>query len=161
MSYFQIYHAGPMRGVFSRYICPGEPRRGPWISVGLHSLTQTHFSPHFVVAIFNSNPKFGEESQPVPRASKQSCSTLQNVSWSPWYHGKNKLHFYEMMSALYWTNPLSWIFIVLAHWKFSTQVDMSLHYDNLSWLGANQTLIWSDFDTDSCVYLLMGASRSV
>jgi hypothetical protein len=109
----------------------GTSVRDPWISVGPHSLTQTHFIflfffSHFFVIIFNSNPKFGEESQPVPRASKQSCSTLQNFSWSPWYHGKNKSYFYEMMSALYWTNPLNWIFIVLAH---SSQVDMSLHYD--------------------------------
>jgi len=34
------------------------------------------------------------------------------------YHGENKLSFNEMMTssaALYYTNTLSWIFIVLAH----------------------------------------------
>jgi hypothetical protein len=32
------------------------------------------------------------------------------------YHGKNKLQFNEMMmSTLYYTNTISWIFIVLAH----------------------------------------------
>jgi hypothetical protein len=33
------------------------------------------------------------------------------------YHGENNLYFNEMMtmSALYETNVLSWIFIVLAH----------------------------------------------
>jgi hypothetical protein len=33
------------------------------------------------------------------------------------YHGENKLIFLEMMmrSALFFTNTLSWVFIVLAH----------------------------------------------
>ena len=37
------------------------------------------------------------------------------------YHGENKLIFNEMMmrSALYYTNTLSWIFIVPAHWNNS------------------------------------------
>jgi hypothetical protein len=44
------------------------------------------------------------------------------------YHGENKLIFNEMMmrSALYQTNTLSWIFIVLAPWNNSLQIDMSL-----------------------------------
>ena len=109
----------------------GTSARDPWISAGPHSLTQTHFIIFFfflnLLLLFSTQIlNLGDESQPVPRASKQSCTTLQNFSWSSWYHGKNKLHFYEMMSALYWTNPLNWIFIVLAH---SSQVDMSLHYD--------------------------------
>jgi hypothetical protein len=36
-----------------------------------------------------------------------------------------------MMSALFETNMLSWIFIVLAHWNNSLQVDMSLHSETL------------------------------
>ena len=46
------------------------------------------------------------------------------------YHGKNNLHFDEMlmMSALYYTNRLHWIFIVLAPWNIQL-VDMSLHSD--------------------------------
>ena len=42
---------------------------------------------------------------------------------------ENKLIFNEMMmrSALYWTNTLSWIFIVLAHWNNSPRVDMSVN----------------------------------
>ncbi len=39
------------------------------------------------------------------------------------YHGKNKIHFEEimimMMSALYKTNMISWIFTVLTHWNNS------------------------------------------
>jgi len=40
------------------------------------------------------------------------------------YLGENKFYFGEMimmmmMSALYWTNTLSWIFIVPAHWNSS------------------------------------------
>jgi hypothetical protein len=43
------------------------------------------------------------------------------------HHCNNKLHFKDMrmISALYLTNTLSWIFIVLAPWKES--VDLSLH----------------------------------
>jgi hypothetical protein len=60
------------------------------------------------------------------------------------YHGENKLIFNEMMmsSALYKTNTLSWIFIVLAHWNNSLRVDMSLHLDTLFWFRANQSLLF-------------------
>jgi hypothetical protein len=55
------------------------------------------------------------------------------------YHGENKLIFNEMMmrSALYWTNTQR-ICIVLARWKGSPRVDMSLH--TLFWFRANQSL---------------------
>jgi len=46
-----------------------------------------------------------------------------------------------MMSKLYKTNTLSWIFIVLAHWNNSPWVDMSLHSDTLFWFRANQSLL--------------------
>jgi hypothetical protein len=44
------------------------------------------------------------------------------------YYGEIKLIFNEMMmrSTLYYTNMLSWIFIVLAHWNNSPLVDMLL-----------------------------------
>jgi hypothetical protein len=59
------------------------------------------------------------------------------------YHGENKLIFNEMMmrSALYETNTLSWMFIVLAHWN-SPLVDMSFHLDTLYWFQANQSLLF-------------------
>ena len=43
------------------------------------------------------------------------------------YHGENELIFNEMMvrSALYKTNTLSWICIVLAHWNNNPRIDMS------------------------------------
>jgi hypothetical protein len=58
------------------------------------------------------------------------------------YHGKNKLIFNEMMmrSALYYTNTLSWIFIVLTYWNNSLWIDLSPHLDTLSWFWANQSL---------------------
>jgi hypothetical protein len=46
-----------------------------------------------------------------------------------------------MMSALYFTNKLSWILIVLVHWNNSPQVDMLLHLDTLAWFRANHTLL--------------------
>ena len=60
------------------------------------------------------------------------------------YHGANKLIFSEMMmlSALYYTKTLSWIFIVLAHWNNSPRIDTSLHSDTLSWFRANQSLLF-------------------
>ena len=42
-----------------------------------------------------------------------------------------------MKSALYLTNILSWIFIVLGHWSNSSRVDMSLHSDILFWFRGN------------------------
>ena len=47
-----------------------------------------------------------------------------------------------MKSALFQTNTLSWIFIVLAHWNNSPRVDMSLHSDTLFWFWANQSLLF-------------------
>ena len=40
------------------------------------------------------------------------------------------------------TNMRSWIFIVLAHWNNSLQIDTSPHLDTLSWLQANQPLLF-------------------
>jgi len=58
------------------------------------------------------------------------------------YHGEIKLDLDEMMmmSALFQTNTLSWIFIVLAHWNNSPEVDISLHWDTSSWFQDNQSL---------------------
>jgi hypothetical protein len=47
-----------------------------------------------------------------------------------------------MRSALYYTNTLSSIFIVLAHWNNSPRVDMSPHSDTLSRFRANQSLLF-------------------
>jgi hypothetical protein len=35
-----------------------------------------------------------------------------------------------------------WIFIGLAHWNNSLWIDMSLHYDTLSWFRANQSFLF-------------------
>jgi hypothetical protein len=43
------------------------------------------------------------------------------------------------MSALYYTNRLSWIVIVLSHWNSSPWVDMSLHSETFSWFRTYQT----------------------
>ena len=67
-----------MRGGFSLYIGPGpgEPRRGPWISEGLHSLVRL-----FILILFpcnfNSNSQFWEKSRSVPGSQSSlvpSCS---------------------------------------------------------------------------------------
>jgi len=42
------------------------------------------------------------------------------------------LHFDEIMSVLYYTNMLNWIFIMLVHWTNSLRVDMSFHLYTLS-----------------------------
>jgi hypothetical protein len=44
-----------------------------------------------------------------------------------------------VMSSLYYTNMLNWIFIVLTHWNNNQWEDMSLHSDTLSWFRANQS----------------------
>jgi hypothetical protein len=60
------------------------------------------------------------------------------------YDGENILIFDGMMMrfALYQTNTLSWIFIVLAHWNNSPWIDMSPHLNTLSWFWANQSLFF-------------------
>jgi len=60
------------------------------------------------------------------------------------YHGENKLIFNEMTirSALYLTNTLSWIFIVLAHWNNSPRIDMLPHSNTLLCFRANQFLLF-------------------
>ena len=56
------------------------------------------------------------------------------------YHGENKLHSDGIMtmSYFYWTNILSWIYIVLAHWNNNPRVEMTFHLDTLFWFSANQ-----------------------
>ena len=53
-------------------------------------------------------------------------------------------HWDQMMirSALFHTNTLGWIFIMLAHWNNSPRVYMSLHADTLFWFRANQSLLF-------------------
>jgi hypothetical protein len=60
------------------------------------------------------------------------------------YQGESKLFCNEMMmrSASIYTNTLSWIILLLAHWNNSSVVDMSLHSDTLSWFRANQSLFF-------------------
>jgi len=69
---------------------------------------------------------------------ERQLSNLSTISW--W----EQVIFNEMimMSALFWTSTLSWIFIVLAHWDNSPRVDMSLHSDTLSHFLANQSLLF-------------------
>ena len=45
-----------------------------------------------------------------------------------------------MMSALFLTNTLSWIFIVKTHWNNSPQVEMSFHLGHII-LIPNQPVI--------------------
>jgi hypothetical protein len=61
------------------------------------------------------------------------------------YHGgENKLIFNEMMmrSALFYSNTLSWIFIVLDHWNNGSRIDMSLHSNTLFWSSEPTSLLF-------------------
>ena len=59
------------------------------------------------------------------------------------YNGENKIIFNEMMrSALYYTNMLRWILIVLVPWNNSLQIDMSPYSDILFRFRANQCLLF-------------------
>ena len=71
-----------------------------------------------------------------------------NVQWTFWqlYCGKNKLNFDEMiMSALYWTNTLSYIFIVVTLWSNGMRVDISLHSNTLLWFQAIQVFVFTPY----------------
>ena len=41
-----------------------------------------------------------------------------------------------MVSALYWTNTINWIFTALVHWNNSPGVDTSFYSDALFWFRA-------------------------
>jgi hypothetical protein len=47
-----------------------------------------------------------------------------------------------MMPTLYSANTLGWILIVLTHWHYSPQTDMSLNFDALFWVRADQYLLF-------------------
>jgi hypothetical protein len=68
----------------------------------------------------------------------RQLSNFSAISW------RNQLIFKEMMMrfALYYTNTLSWIFPVIAHWNNSPRTDMSPHSDTLSWFRAKQSLFF-------------------
>ena len=53
---------------------------------------------------------------------------------------REQVNFNEMMSTLFYTNTISWIFTVLARWNNSSRIDMSPHSDTFSWFRANQSL---------------------
>jgi hypothetical protein len=62
------------------------------------------------------------------------------------YHGESNLHFNEMimimmMSALYQTTTLIWIFIMRAHCNNRLRIDMLLHSHTLFWFRANQSFV--------------------
>ena len=82
----------------------------------------------------------------TPTSIKRSEWLLFNANSAIFqlYHGVNKLIFNEMIMlfALYYTNTLSWIFIVLANWNNSLRVGMSLHSDTLFWFRTNQSLLF-------------------
>ena len=60
------------------------------------------------------------------------------------YYGENKLITNEMMmrSALFLTNTMSWIWIVLAHWNNNPRVEMLLYSDTWFWFRANQYFLF-------------------
>jgi hypothetical protein len=47
-----------------------------------------------------------------------------------------------MISALYYINTFSWIFIALAHCNKSPRIDISPHLDTLLWIQANQSFFF-------------------
>ena len=59
------------------------------------------------------------------------------------YCGENKLIFNKMMmrSALYQTNTLSWMCIVLSHCNNSPRIDMTLHSDTIFRFRAKQSFL--------------------
>jgi hypothetical protein len=60
------------------------------------------------------------------------------------YHGENKIFSTRWWWSLLCTRPtpLVCIFIVLDHWNNSLWIDMLTHSDPLSWLQANQSLLF-------------------
>jgi hypothetical protein len=77
----------------------------------------------------------------APRGVGGCSGNLHILFVSPVRNWDNKLSFNENGEiALYYTNTLSWICIVLAHWNNSPRLDMSLHWDTLSWFRPNHYL---------------------
>jgi hypothetical protein len=69
-------------------------------------------------------------------------SNFPAISW------REQVTFNEMvMSALYYTKTLKWIFIALALWNNSQWVDMSLHSDTLFSFRANPSLLFRSHET--------------
>jgi len=74
--------------------------------------------------------------------SEDCCFIMLNEQ----YFRYIKIHFNEMimMSALYKTSNLHWILTMLAQWNQSSQIDMSLHLDKLSWLSQSVFAVTSN-----------------
>jgi hypothetical protein len=66
---------------------------------------------------------------------------MSNFSITSW---REQITFNEiiMRSALYKTNTLSWIFIVLTHWKINPRVEVLPNSDTLSWFLAKNSLLF-------------------
>jgi hypothetical protein len=90
----------------------------------------------------------------VKKCATQSWSHISNIEWvsdcnakraifRP-YHGENQFMFnmmMKMMSALYFTNKLSWIFIELAYWITNAHEDMLFHPNTLSRFWDNHSML--------------------
>ena len=86
-------------------------------------------SVHSTIKGVSSNPAHGEV-----YSIQYYVVKFVNSAFFQLYHGENKLIFNEMTmrSALYQTNKLSWIFIVLVHRNNSPRIEMSPHSNTLS-----------------------------
>jgi predicted class III extradiol MEMO1 family dioxygenase len=87
------------------------------------------------------NFKTKREKNPTHNMYSYEHNLKTQVQFFSYIMAKNMLIFNEMMmrSALYWTNMLSWILIVLAHWNNSPRIDMSPHSITLSLFRVNQS----------------------
>ena len=66
---------------------------------------------------------------------------ISNIS-AIWWREQVALDYTIMMSTLYLTIKISWIFIVLPHWNNNPWADMSLLADTLSWFLINQSVLF-------------------
>ena len=70
------------------------------------------------------------------------CCLAPNEQEFNYIVAKTNYVWWDDVSALYQTNKMSWIFIVLADWSaHSPRVDMFLQQDTLFWFLANQSLL--------------------
>ena len=65
-----------------------------------------------------------------------NASNFSDISW------REQINFQWDDDEVRFVLDQRWVFTVLAHWKNSPRVDMSLYSDTLFWFRANQSLLF-------------------
>ena len=118
-------------------------RTNIYIIFSLSAGFRNFFSPQYLVIVLRSQPWLGLPSRDICGTNDHGYIPLVVNTSRSFPHSRlitDKFHFDELIiiPPLYYTNTLSWLFIVIAHCNISPCVAMWLLLDVLFWFKDNK-----------------------